>query len=57
MLVVLAITLGLMLAAFPWWRHQAIKNPEAYTWGQPELLAEDRPARPAEPTSNVTRIE
>jgi len=30
-----------VVAAFPWWRRRAVKNPAAYTWGRPELLAND----------------
>jgi len=57
MLVILAISVALMLAAFPWWRRRALKKPHAYTWGQPELLADDNPMHPGDPSSNVHRLD
>jgi len=41
--VVIGIAAGFLFvaAAFPWWRRRVVKDPAAYTWGRPELLAKD----------------
>lgn len=56
-LVPFAIGVGIVVAVFPWWRRHAMQKPGAYTWGQPELLADDRPMHPGDPTSNVHTVD
>lgn len=56
-LITAAIGVAFVLLFFPCWRRLARRNPEPWSWYQPELLAEERELHPREPSSNVRRVE
>lgn len=53
----LSATLVFIVLFFPWWRRLARRNPDSWSWYQPELLAEEEELHPDEPGSNVRRVD